>query len=37
MTNRRLAGLAFALAALLVLTGTSVSMGAEKKAPEFTL
>ena len=37
MTYRRLAGLAVALAALLVLTGTSVSMGADKKAPEFTL
>jgi peroxiredoxin len=38
MTYRRLAGLAVALAALLVLTGTSMSIGAEaKKAPEFTL
>ncbi len=37
MTHRRLAGLALLLAALLVLTGTSVSVGADKKAPEFTL
>jgi len=37
MTNRRLAGPAVVLAALLVLTGTFVSQGAEKKAPEFTL
>jgi peroxiredoxin len=37
MTYRRLAGLAIVLAALLVLTGTSVSAGADKKAPEFTL
>ena len=37
MTYKRLAGLAVVLAALLVLTGTSVSMGAESKAPEFTL
>jgi len=37
MTYRRQAGLAVVLAALLVLTGTSVSMGAESKAPEFTL
>ena len=37
MTHRRLAGLAIVLAALLVLTGTSVSVGASKKAPEFTL
>lgn len=37
MTHRRLAGLALLLAALLVLTGTNVSVGADKKAPEFTL
>ena len=37
MTYRRQAGLAVVLAALLVLTGTSISMGAESKAPEFTL
>jgi len=37
MTHRRLAGPALLLAALLVLTGTSVSVGADKKAPEFTL
>lgn len=37
MIYRRLAGLAIVLAALLVLTGTSISMGADKKAPEFTL
>jgi len=37
MTYRRLAGLAIVLAALLVLTGTGVSVGADKKAPEFTL
>ncbi len=37
MTHRRLAGLALLLAAFLVLTGISVSMGADKKAPEFTL
>ncbi|MCK4681269.1 TlpA family protein disulfide reductase [bacterium] len=37
MTHRRLAGLALLLAALLVFTGTSVSVGADKKAPEFTL
>ena len=37
MTNRRLAGLAIVLAALLVLTGTCISAAAEKKAPEFTL
>ena len=37
MTHRRLAGLAIVLAALLVLTGTSISVGADKKAPEFTL
>jgi peroxiredoxin len=37
MTHRRLAGLGLLLAALLVLTGTSISVGADKKAPEFTL
>jgi len=37
MTYRRQAGLAVVLAALLVLTGTSVSTGAESRAPEFTL
>ncbi|MFH1689929.1 MAG: TlpA disulfide reductase family protein [Candidatus Eisenbacteria bacterium] len=37
MTDRRLAGLAIALAALFVLTGTGMSAGADKKAPEFTL
>ena len=37
MTYRRQAGLAVVLAALLVLTGTSISAGAESKAPEFTL
>ena len=37
MTHRRLAGLGLLLAALLVLTGTSISVGASKKAPEFTL
>ena len=37
MTHRRLAGLALLLAAFLVLTGTSISVGADKKAPGFTL
>jgi cytochrome c biogenesis protein CcmG/thiol:disulfide interchange protein DsbE len=37
MTDRRLAGPAIVLAALLVLTGASVSAGADRKAPEFTL
>jgi cytochrome c biogenesis protein CcmG/thiol:disulfide interchange protein DsbE len=37
MTNRRLAGSVYVLAALLVLAGTFVCYGAEKKAPEFTL
>lgn len=37
MTYRRLAGPAMVLAAVLVLTGTSVSQGADAKAPEFTL
>ena len=37
MTHKRLAGPALLLAALLVLAGTVVSAGADKKAPEFTL
>lgn len=37
MTDRRLAGLALVLAALLVLTGAGISAGADKRAPDFTL
>ena len=37
MTHRRTAGPAVLLAAFLVLTGSAVSMGAAKTAPEFTL
>jgi peroxiredoxin len=37
MTCFRLAGPALLLAALLVLTGSTVSLGAANKAPEFTL
>ncbi len=37
MTGRRLTGFALLCAAVLVLTGTTVSSGADAKAPEFTL
>lgn len=36
MTGRRLTGLALVCAAVLVLTGTTISSGAETKAPDFT-
>ncbi len=37
MTGRRLTGLALLCAAVLVLMGTTMSYGADAKAPEFTL
>ena len=37
MTGRRLTGFALLCAAVLVLTGTTMSYGADAKAPEFTL
>jgi len=37
MTGRRLTGFALLCAAVLVLMGTSMSYGADAKAPEFTL
>jgi cytochrome c biogenesis protein CcmG/thiol:disulfide interchange protein DsbE len=37
MTGRRLTGFALLCAAALVLTGTTISYGADTKAPEFTL
>jgi len=37
MTGRRLTGVALLCAAVLALTGTTMSYGADAKAPEFTL